>query len=173
MDPFERLGGIRYSPRNPRPINLDDVRRLEAEIGNPIPVEYVDFLLRHPFGPITFGMRLSFLSPRGRRINLEGLYGIVLVDPGHGCDLASTFRSYNDHLLPTHWLAVADMECDFVCLELVGENRGKVYLFEHELFDYNPAFDTGEDGVLPNEESYCFLAPSFGEFLAMLSPVED
>jgi hypothetical protein len=170
VDPIEdavaRLGGFHYERMDQRPTDREAVARLEKAIGHPFPREYAEFLLRYPLGPVAFGKRAGFTNPRGGAVRIPGLYGIR--------ELEDTFRMYNDHLMPTHWLAVADNEaCDFVCLELTGGDAGKVYFFEHELFDYDPRYEPTTEGILPNEGSYVFLAPSFDRWLSMLEPLED
>src|SRR4051794_35596787 len=90
-DPIERLGGLHYLPacRNDRPLGPEDLSRLEARVGWPLPREFADFLLRYPFGPVRFPGRVSFTHPRGGTVELEGFYGLMPDVEDWGGDLDS------------------------------------------------------------------------------------
>jgi hypothetical protein len=170
---LERLGGVDYSERckRARPLGREEIARLESEIGNPLPEEYAEFLLRYPLGPVEFRNRHVFCrNENGERLGfLDTFYSITDSDACPARDLHIKFLTETeDEMVPQHLLPIIDNGIgDLACIAVAGDRRGAVFSWLHELYEY----DCGSGGrpwLQPWEPAVAEVAPSFSAFLESL-----
>jgi cell wall assembly regulator SMI1 len=165
---FARLGGFGLAiwSRNSRPIRPDDIHKAEAELGHRLPEAYARLLLSHPFGPISFRRGARFPMPEGGRFHFQAFYCVPPAEDGVRPNNPYYLRKDANELLPAWLLPIGDNASgDLVCLELEGERRGGITVWEHELYNYESS-DPTDDCITP-------VAPSFEAFLDMLEPASE
>ncbi|MEN9261835.1 MAG: SMI1/KNR4 family protein [Thermostichus sp. HHBFW_bins_43] len=165
-------GGAKFTDRYlpPRRIEVteDDIKKIEAEIGHPLPENYVDFLIHYGGSAIRDGNAIiQTLEPEKglSEVASEIFFGYM---PGYGYDLLEDgWRVYKDEeqlRMPRSFLPIAtDYGGNMFCLSLFGENEGKVYFWECQLEEMP------KPGEEPGYSNVTLLAHSFDEFIESLT----
>lgn len=158
-------------------IQIDDIEKLEKEIGFLFPSDYKDFLLRHNGGSIR-PENFKYVSQAGCTEKLDNItfekssaiynfFGIV--PPKHHSYTAVGLRIarsniLNDEKIPDDVLPIADTGTgDIIFIKLTGETSGYIYIWLHEKL-----VDADDSGNLPQCYNAHYIAPSFSEFLESL-----
>ncbi len=144
---------------NPRgPLSDKRLEKFEELIGTILPDDYRDFLLLHN-GPSL--EPTSFRSSEGEELSsIEGyFYGLFEAEE---FNLQEVYAGNRDEL-PDGCIAIVCDGCgNEVCIGLAGEERGKIYFFNHEADDHETVVGDME-----------LVANTFNEFLEGLYEFQD
>jgi cell wall assembly regulator SMI1 len=143
------------------PVGLQDILKLESEIGLSLPNEYRAFLLKHNGGrpkPDAFPIF-------GNAADNQGLvHSFLCVRPGDVYHLPDWIRRYQERL-PEGFIPVAvDQGGNLVCIATIGEQEGQVFFWDHE--------EEVDEGEKPGFQNVYFISDGFQNFLDNLSELE-
>lgn len=133
-----------------------DLLNLESSLGVALPDDYRRFLLQHNGGrpyPKAFPLPNN---PRDSHAFIERLF---CVSTGNMYDIQKNADLMKGRL-PAELLPIAeDPGGNLICIAVLGENRGKIYFWEHEeeFIDQAPSF-----------ENIYFVANNFDDLLNSL-----
>lgn len=146
-----------------RTVTEADVRNVEQLIGARLPEDYREFLLRYGSDHAYFNQTVAISHPA----HPDGFFGIdhflgaVPRENSYCYDLLARYAE-DRSILPDGVLTIADDGGgNFICLAVSGENRGRIYYWDHE---------EAEQGIVPTYQFLQPLADSFDEFLGKFSP---
>jgi hypothetical protein len=123
-------------------------------------------LLSHPFGPISFRRGVDFPLPEGGRFYVDAFYCIPPAEDEVRPNNPYFLRKDAEELVPAWLLPIGcNAMGDFVCLELEGERRGGIAVWDHEMYSYE-SDESMDDCIIP-------VASSFDAFLDVLEPYRD
>lgn len=141
-----------------KPLTDVDVSAAEQRLQVVFPPEYREFLFKHNGGrpsPNVF----EFQDPDGDEADsLVNFFFSIYEGPVN--NLENKYRGFvsDERLLP-HFLPIAgDPFGNLICLSVGGEDRGKVYFWDHEIEPDTAGY-----------ENMSLLANSFTEFIDMLT----
>ncbi|MFD3162899.1 SMI1/KNR4 family protein [Herpetosiphon sp. NSE202] len=147
------------------PTNEQAVAAFEQELGCRLPEDYRAFLLEHNGGQpelTVFNMH-SNLMPDDQSI----IHYFLSLDPAaESSEIRQVIRTYTKYetRIPAELLPIAhDLGGNLICLGIRGEQRGKVYFWDHEF-----ELEAEEMGDLYYNVSCC--SPSFQAFVESLLP---
>jgi cell wall assembly regulator SMI1 len=135
----------------------ENIKPLQAEIGLDLPDDYRAFLLRHNGGrPKPSGF--SFVRRGCEEAAMVGDF--YAIQEGSPVDLLKKLRTFGSRIPPAFLPVACDPGGDQILLGLMGEQRGKVYYWIHDLDE------DAEDETDPRNLG--LIAGSFQEFLEAL-----
>ncbi|GAA5527548.1 SMI1/KNR4 family protein [Herpetosiphon gulosus] len=148
------------------PTNEAEVAAFEQELGCRLPEDYRSFLLEHNGGQpelTVFKTGSPLLLPDDESM----IHFFLTLDPASEYyEIRDTIRTYTAYetRIPLELLPIAcDPGGNVICLGIRGEQRGKVYFWDHEF-----ELESEDEGDLYYNVSYC--SPSFQAFVDSLSP---
>lgn len=149
-----------------RPVGLSDIEEYEAKLGVEFPDDYKEFLLKYSGQAPDRGPRFPYLDeyPGGDEGILSVFFGIM---PDSGYDLLEATDTYEGRV-PEDLLPIAeDPGGNVILLGVGGEDRGKVYFFDHE--EERPV----PEGEEIDRSNLYLIANSFGDFIESLKPAPE
>lgn len=144
-------------------ITQKDIAALEQRLGISLPVDYRQFLLSINGGqpePNAFPIRDN---PRDTHGLLERLFSLDEQDTNY--DILDNAEVFHDRV-PADLLPIAfDPGGNLICLAVRGENRGKIYFWDHS--------DECPPGRTPDYHNVYFVANDFNELIENLSELPE
>ncbi|WP_110513545.1 SMI1/KNR4 family protein [Herpetosiphon llansteffanensis] len=149
------------------PTNEQAVATFEQELGCRLPEDYRAFLLEHNGGQpelTVFDMNSSLMPDDQSMIH----YFFTLDPASEYYEIRNEIKVYTDETrIPLELLPIAcDPGGNIICLGIRGEQRGKVYFWDHEF-----ELEAEEEGDLYYNVSCC--GSSFQAFVESLSPESE
>lgn len=158
--------GFRRSVRDLwTPPSDDDFRRIAANIGAPLPLEYQAFLRRYGggiFGDDEFKMvvPLQARCPWGDTVRPEYFYALT---KGLEGGLEYQWETLKNRLPVGSLPIVSDAGGNQLCLDVAGSAPGSVWFWDHE--------QSEEDAAAPFPTGMCRVASTFEDFLRSMKKV--
>ncbi len=144
-----------------QPLQEADILRLEQELRAELPRDYRSFLLAHNGGTPDPDVFIIGGDPEDEDVVSQFL-GIQQGEYEDLFNLLGVFRGrIPDNLLPV----ARDPFGNLICLSITGENRGKVYFWDHE--------EEAMEGEVPDYRNVSWIADSFKSFLDSLRAGTD
>lgn len=144
-----------------KPLSEEDIATVERRLGFPLPTEYMNFLLAHNGGrpePKAFPIQENPSDDHGL------VHNFMCIEENDNYDLLTWVERYRGRI-PRNFLPVAkDPGGNLVCLSVSGDDRGKVYFWDHE-----EAARTGES---PGYDNVYLVADGFHAFLDSLTTLD-
>ena len=136
-------------------LTLEQINNVETRIGFTLPNDYKNFLLNHN-GGIPTPNEFKFINTNNESSNsLEDFFHSIFEENGEGNLERKYIYLTNSNRIIGNILPIAsDPFGNFVCISLDGEDKGKVYFWDHELEPEEPSY-----------ENLSLIANSFSEFL--------
>jgi cell wall assembly regulator SMI1 len=152
------------------PASPGDVEALESEIGSRLPDDFRRFLMRCDGG---YAAGTCFVGPKpdgeDTYVTIADVFGLRYGDDRSLRHLIRSSSAGPSSRPPALLPIMGDLGGNLICLALTGEDRGRVYFFDHER---SPDPSDWEDGVGP-ESHLERLADSFADFVDGLQPADE
>lgn len=139
----------------PKPLNEEQLKEVEAELGHSLPEDYREFL--RSYGGLVIPNSLHLRTPTADGLSIGMTTAFFAATPDKNFDLLE----YNDPLgtLPFELIRIVMGDNGYYCLSIAGEHKGEVYFWD------SPAGD--------EEEHFQLVASSFDKFLQRLATPTD
>lgn len=138
-------------------LTLEELEKTESRLGFKFPIDYKDFLLKHNGGtpkPNTF----IFIEKSIQSNSLVDFFHAIY-DAGSDGNLELDYNYFrSSSRIPPNIVPIAgDPFGNFICLSVAGNDKGKMYFWDHESEPQNSSY-----------ENLSLIADSFTKFLSIL-----
>lgn len=140
------------------PVPDGAIGELEARLGRKLPDDYRQFLAAHNARELTpHQIPISNVA----HSSTVSVREVCCFCPGQPCDINYTYRTYA-HRLPKGFFPIAsDPGGNLFIMSLNDASYGAIFFWDHE--------NEADDGNEPHMDNVYPLAPTWSDFIAMLS----
>ena len=166
---FDEFLAVIDDKRPPAPLNSLD--RFESQIGQRLPEDYRDFLLRCNGGYAAGAVVFQGPTPEGHAADACPNHIGGFREEGHFSLVAARENYQTDEVrIPEALLWIMDDPFgNAMCLGLTGQHRGRIYFWDHE----NEPDPETWDGKVETAGNINLLANSFTAFVGGLQRLEE
>lgn len=165
-DRMQNLRAYDVTGEGPHNLSEDELENLEQQLGARLPADYRAFLTKYggyAFDHlVTFPYRQPFAG--GDRGVLNVFFGNL---PGDSYDLLKNLNTYRNRIPSDLRPIASDPGGNIIALAIQGENKGKVYFWDHE------EEEMVEESKTPGYSNVYLVANSFDELLDSLKIEPD
>jgi hypothetical protein len=122
---------INAVPDKQPPASEEALRQFEADIGERLPEDYRDFVIRCNGGSLGGGVLFTGPTPSGGETSVD-IHHIGGFRPESYFSLPWQFKTYRDWIRKTAIWIMGDSCGNAIVLAVVGPDRGRVYFRDHE-----------------------------------------